>query len=107
MLLYQLLVTRSRGGNPAASGNQVMGQKTPGGFPPGRGSASSLPCDREGKPTLRPKRMFCPVHPQRDLKVYRKRVSSGRVRYKQLSTLKRIKKLPDRLHGLCARPIPL
>ncbi len=53
------------------------------------------------------KRMCCPVHPQRDLKVYRKRVSSGRVRYNRLSAFTRKKNLSDRLHGLCAHPIPL
>jgi hypothetical protein len=35
------------------------------------------------------KRMFCPVHPQGDLKVHSRRVSFGRVRDKQLSAFKR------------------
>jgi len=47
------------------------------------------------------------VHPQGDFKVHRKRVSFGRVSYKRLSAFKRKKNLPDRLHGLCTRPIPL
>ena len=39
--------------------------------------------------------MFCPVHPQGDFKVHSRRVSFGRVSYKQRSTFKRKKKLPD------------
>ncbi len=48
---------------------------------------------QQRRPRIDNKRMCCPVHPQGDLKVHRKRVSFGRVSYKQLSAFKRKKNI--------------